>query len=91
MKGTKQDLINYRIQRARDTYEDALILSERNKWNSAINRLYYSAYYAVMAFLLKSNLFPTTHNGAKSNFNEHFIKSNKISKDLGKTYSQLFT
>jgi uncharacterized protein (UPF0332 family) len=55
MKGTKKDLINYRLLRARDTFEDAMILSERNKWNSTINRLYYSAYYAVMALLLDSD------------------------------------
>lgn len=91
MKGTKKDLIRYRLHRARETFEDAQILSERNKWNSTINRLYYSAYYAVMAMLLDSDLKPTTHNGAKSNFTEHFIKTDKIPKDLGKVYSQLFT
>jgi uncharacterized protein (UPF0332 family) len=91
MKGTKEDLINYRLLRAKDTYEDAQILAERNKWNSTINRLYYSAYYAVMALLLDADLKPTTHNGAKSNFSEYFILTNKIPKELGKIYSQLFT
>lgn len=91
MTGTKDDLIKYRIARAKDTYEDAQILAERDKWNSTINRLYYSAYYAVMALLLDSDLKPTTHNGAKSNFSEHFIKTGKIDKGYGKLYSQLFT
>lgn len=91
MKGTKKDLVNYRLLRARDTFEDAQILAERNKWNSTINRLYYSAYYAVIALLLDSDLNPTTHNGAKSNFSEYFILTNKIPKEFGKTYSQLFT
>jgi uncharacterized protein (UPF0332 family) len=80
MTGTKNDLINYRIARAKDTYDDALILSEREKWNSTINRLYYATYYAVMAILLYSDLKPTTHNGAKSNFSEYFIKTGKILK-----------
>lgn len=91
MTGTKQDLIKYRIARAWDTYDDAKILAENEKWNSTINRLYYSVYYAVMALLLNHNLKPTTHTGAKSNFSEHFIKTALISKDLGKIYSQLFT
>ncbi|MFO7656697.1 MAG: HEPN domain-containing protein [Bacteroidales bacterium] len=91
MKGTKKDLINYRLLRAKDTFDDAQILAERNKWNSTINRLYYSAYYAVMALLIDSDLNPTTHNGAKSNFSEHFILTNKIPKEFGKIYSQLFT
>ena len=91
MTGTKADLVAYRIARAKDTYEDAVILSERERWNSAINRLYYAAYYAVMALLLDSNLNPITHNGAKSNFSEHFVKPGIIDPSYGKLYSQLFT
>ena len=91
MTGTKNDLINYRIARAKDTYDDALILSERKKWNSTINRLYYASYYAVMALLLNSDLKPTTHNGVKSNFSEYFIKTGKIDSKYGKMYSHLFT
>jgi uncharacterized protein (UPF0332 family) len=91
MRGTKEDLIKYRLLRARDTLDDAQILAERNKWNSTINRLYYASYYAVMALLLDSDLKPNTHNGAKSNFSEYFIATNKIPKELGKIYSQLFT
>lgn len=91
MKAAKEDLIRYRFYRAKDTFEDAQILADRQKWNSAINRLYYSAYYAVMALLLFSDLKPTTHNGAKSNFTEYFIKTGKIPKETGKIYSQLFT
>ena len=91
MTGTRNDLINYRIARAKDTYDDALILAEREKWNSAINRLYYATFYAVMALLLNSDLKPTTHNGAKSNFSDYFIKTGKIDSKYGKMYSQLFT
>ncbi len=91
MTGTKKDLINYRIVRAKDTYDDAMILAEKEKWNSTINRLYYAVYYAVMALLLDSELKPTTHNGAKSNFSEYFIKTGKVDSKYGKLYSQLFT
>jgi uncharacterized protein (UPF0332 family) len=91
MTGTKNDLVNYRIARAKDTYDDALILSEREKWNSTINRLYYASYYAIMALLLDAGFKPTTHNGAKSNFSEYFIKTGKIESKYGKMHSQLFT
>lgn len=91
MKASREDLIQYRLHRAKDTFEDAQILAERRKWNSSINRLYYSAYYAVMALLLFSELNPATHNGTKSNFTEHFIKTERIPKEFGKMYSQLFT
>jgi uncharacterized protein (UPF0332 family) len=44
-----------------------------------------------MALLLDSDFNPTTHNGAKSNFTEHFIKTGIVDKDFGKIYAQLFT
>ena len=91
MKGSKGDLIEYRLLRAKDTLDDARILAEKKKWNSTINRLYYAAYYAVMALLLDADISPATHNGAKSNFSEYFIKTYKIDKEYGKIYSQLFT
>jgi uncharacterized protein (UPF0332 family) len=91
MTVTKKDLIAYRLKRAWETYDDAEILAEKEKWNSTINRLYYSAYYAISALLLLNDLNPTTHKGVKSNFTEHFIKKGLIPKEYGKTYSQLFT
>lgn len=53
--------------------------------------MYYSVYYAVMALLLKNGLKPATHNGAKSNFTQHFVKNQLIDKKFGTLYSQLFT
>ncbi len=91
MKEHKTELINYRISRAKETFEDAKILANKERWNSVINRLYYAAFYAVSALLLYHDLKPTTHTGAKSNFSEFFIKPGIISKELGKKYSQLFS
>jgi uncharacterized protein (UPF0332 family) len=91
MTGAKKDLIKYRLERAWDTLDDAHILADRGKWNSAINRLYYAAFYAVIALLLSKGLKPTTHNGAKSNFTQFFIKTGELPKEFGKIYSQLFT
>ena len=91
MTGTKQNLVNYRLSRAWDTFDDAKILSYNEKWNSTINRLYYSAYYAVTALLIKNDIKTTTHNGTKLSFSEYFIKTNILPKEYGKIYSQLFT
>ena len=87
----RSSLIKYRLNRAWDAFEDASILADHNKWNSCINRLDYAAYYAVMALLLNHDLTPSTDNGVKSNFNEHFIKTKKLDLELGRIYSQLFT
>lgn len=91
MKTNRDDLVDYRIVRAKETYYDALLLVEKERWNSAINRLYYAAYYAVTALLLNANYHPTTHNGAKANFSAFFIKTALIPSNFGRIYSQLFT
>jgi uncharacterized protein len=91
MPGTKEDLIIYRLIRAKEALDDARILVEKARWNSAINRLYYAAYYAVITLLLNIDLCPKTHNGVKTNFSEHFIKNGTLPKEYGKLYSQLFT
>lgn len=91
MTGDKDDLVRYRLEKAKETLEDAHLLIESKRWNSAINRLYYSAFYATIALLLNENYKTTTHNGVKSIFSEQFIKKNIIPQKFGKKYSQLFT
>jgi len=43
------DYIKYRFQRAEESFQDALILAENERWNTVINRLYYACFYAVIA------------------------------------------
>ncbi len=85
-----RELVDYRLERARETYADAKILAEHDRWNSAINRLYYASYYAVTALLLHRGVTQTTHNGAKRNFSLHFITSGKLEREHGVIYSRLF-
>ena len=87
----KIEIVKYRISRAKETLDDAKILAQNKKWNSSINRLYYAAYYAVTALLLNKDINPSSHNGVKAKFSENFILTQKIPKELGKIYSQLFT
>jgi uncharacterized protein (UPF0332 family) len=91
MKEETESYIRYRIERAWDTLDDARLLAANGKWNSAINRLYYAAYYAVIALLLRNGFKPGTHNGAKTSFTQHFIKTGVIDKESGTVYAQLFT
>ncbi len=91
MTAGMHELVRYRILRAKETLEDAKLLADKGSWNSSINRLYYAMYYALTALLLKEGYQSTTHNGVKTQFSEHFIKTGKFSLDTGKTYAQLFT
>jgi uncharacterized protein len=67
-----------------------LILAENGKWNTVVNRLYYSCFYAVIAFLIKNDIEAQSHNGARTQFGLHFIKSGTIDKKYGKLFTKLF-
>ena len=90
MKHTRDELIQYRIDRAKDCLEEARILAKANHWNTVANRLYYSAFYAINALFVKNEIKAITHIGVKSNFHKEFIKTGLLNKDLGKLYNNLF-
>lgn len=90
MSGSKQDYINYRIEKSLETYQDAVLLAHNERWNSCINRLYYSSFYLVSALVYQHNLKAETHNGTKIQFFLKFIKTEKINRKFGKFYSHLF-
>ncbi len=87
---TKTDYIKYRLEKAFESLNDAKLLAQNQRWNSCVNRLYYAAFYAVIALLLIENYDGLTHDGTRSQFNLKFIKDGKIQKDFGKLYSKLF-
>jgi len=90
MTGTPEDYIAYRISKSEETFEDAKLLAENERWNSCVNRLYYSVYYLVSALLSKNGIKATTHNGVRQQFSLHFVKDGKASAEFGKLYSNLF-
>ncbi len=90
MKGGLQDYIEYRLMRAKETFSDARILADSDRWNSCVNRLYYACFYAVNALLIQRGFEAKTHNGIKTLFFREFILSQKMDKELGKLYSDLF-
>lgn len=87
---TREEYIKYRFQKANETFEEALILAENERWNAVINRLYYASFYAVIALLLSNKIETTSHDGARNQFSLYYIKSGIIEKEQGKLFSQLF-
>lgn len=86
----RDDYIQYRFHRAKESHEEALILAEKDKWNAVINRLYYSCFYAVSALLLKHDIKTRSHDGTRTQFGLLFIKTGKIDKTYGKLFTKLF-
>ena len=86
----RKNLVIYRITKSKNTLAEIDLLINYKLWNTAINRLYYACYYAVIALLIDKEIETLTHAGARQMFGLHFIKTGLIEKDLGKFYSRLF-
>lgn len=86
----RADLIQYRLKRASETLQEIEIHLENRLWNTAISRLYYACYYAATALLLDKDIKANTHSGVRQMLGLHFIKTGKISVDLGKVFTDLF-
>lgn len=86
----REDYIRYRWHRAEESFDDALILKEKGKWNTVVNRLYYACFYAVIALLLKNGIETKSHEGARTQFGLYFIKNGLIDKEYGKLFTKLY-
>ncbi|HEY4715605.1 MAG TPA: HEPN domain-containing protein [bacterium] len=83
-------LSNYRIERAEETFRDAELLLQNNSLKSALNRFYYSAFYAARALLATKGLDSSKHSGVISLFNQHFVKTGIMKIEISKILSKSF-
>jgi uncharacterized protein (UPF0332 family) len=86
----RNEYIEFRLQKAKESLKAAEILIENELWSSVINRLYYSCFYAVNALLVSNEIEAKTHSGLKNQFSLNFIKTGKIEKRFGELLSDLF-
>ncbi len=84
------ELIKYRILRAKETLKDAEVALENDRIKNALNRIYYSAFYIVSALALKHNFSTSKHKQLIGWFNKEFVSSGKIKSEFYKIYSKAF-
>lgn len=85
-----RDLASYRMEKAKETLEDANVLASSGRWDACVNRLYYACFYAVSALLIYNGHSSSKHTGVRSLFNFHFVKTGVVSKEMARIYNDLF-
>lgn len=74
--------------------EESLRSAERellaDSLSFAINRIYYSVFYAVSAAMLERQIVSKKHTGVRAAFHREFIKTNVLDSQWGRFYDQLF-
>ena len=86
----RKSLVNYRLEKAKETFAEIPILIENKLWRNAANRLYYACFYAANALLINDGHQAHTHSGVKTLLSLNYAKENAIDKNFITIYSNLF-
>lgn len=78
------------LEKAEDALASAKLELEQGHLSFAVNRLYYSCFYAVTALLLKDGKQFASHSAVISEFNRTYIKTGKIDIKWSKFLQKLF-
>ncbi len=76
------DLAVYRIGKAKERLVSAEALLEAKSFADSIGRSYYAIFTAARALLALRGLDSKRHSGVVTLFNEHFIKSGLLAKEV---------
>lgn len=63
---------------------------DAEEYDFAVNRLYYAAFYAVSAVLIKRNMTFRKHSGVRGAFHLEYVATGLLDVKWGRLYDQLF-
>jgi hypothetical protein len=86
----KEKIITEWWNRSGESLESARREFEAQAYAFAINRIYYTLFYAVTAALLEKGVTFKKHSGVRSAFHKTFIKTGQLDKKWGKFYDRAF-
>jgi uncharacterized protein (UPF0332 family) len=90
MMPDKSIIINYRIERSRETIKDAKIAMDNNSLFMASNRIYYAIFYIVSALASKYEFVTSKHKQLMGWFNHNFINTSIFDKKFKEFYREAF-
>lgn len=85
----RRDLILYRIDRAEQTYTEALDSAHMKHWILVINRLYYALFYMSNALLIDRGITVKSHAGVIVKISQCFVKTGLLTKEDGRLLTLL--
>lgn len=80
----RHDVVEYRLEKAGKTLEEAKANIAFKYWSLIANRLYYAAYYAVSALLVANGYLPKSHEGTIHLFGLHIVNEGILPQEMGK-------
>ena len=86
----KKAIIEYRIQKAWKSFQEATDNAHLGHWTLAASRLYYAAYYMASALLVDRGIIARSHSGVIHIIGAEFVKKELLPKEDGRLISRLF-
>ena len=86
----RDNLVKYKLERAKETWNEIVGIVDGGYWYAAANRMYYACYYVTSALLVKNGILANTHSGVIRMLGLHFVSTNIISDEMGSFYTRLF-
>ena len=83
-------LVQYRFDQARETLEAGRALLRSRHYRDAINRAYYTMFYAVLGLLAARQLGSSKHAGVLSLFGRHFVNTGQFPANQAVRFRQAF-
>jgi uncharacterized protein (UPF0332 family) len=84
------DLVKYRLEESKDTQSDVELLISNDRFRAAVNRIYYSMFYSLLALGLKYEYESSKHAQLIGWFNKTFIHSGLIDQKYGRIITKAF-
>lgn len=85
MTAGNEETIRALKRKASEALSDAEMLLERGSEEAVINRSYYAVFSTARAALLLKDESPNTHAGVIRRFGYHFVRTGRISEEIGDT------
>lgn len=87
----RNDIVKYRLEKAKETLNEAQSVSSLGYWSLAANRLYYAAYYASVALLIANGIEASSHRAVIRMIGQNFINTGKLLPEDAKLIGRLFS
>lgn len=86
----RSELVNYRLESAKERLCSAEILLEDGLYKDSIGRSYYAMFTSVRALLATEGQDFSKHSGVISYFQKEYVKTGKFDKKFSKYISKAF-
>jgi len=85
-----RDLINFRLEQAKETLREAEVLLEAEAWRGAINRAYYAMFYGALAALATGQFGSSKHTGVIALFDREYVRPGTLPRSLSRSLHVAF-